>query len=383
MDIIDALEALEGQGVGLLELIAAGQLTRQRIIALGYPSSVAGEWERLAATYFGPTRQRRLQAAAVTAAREGRLSIDGLRVVDKHARKLLKGAAIGEWELRAELCGLRGTVDEIDRAAAARVRDLNRAVPDADSQAFGRRSLKGGKNTDAQGCRTITVTLTERVMADVLRRLRDIAGPLRRRDPKLTYEQAMADAFVQQVLGGGGPVVEQELTPLVVIGVPDWATLQGQDGSESVFALTDGTTITGAELVRQGMAEHGLIGLYDPVEGPVNLYRKQRVASSKQRMLLAAESILCPFPECTTSADESQVHHLTAWKYGGETNLANMSMACRVHNGRNDDDPNAPPRHGRVARQAGGIVFHPPDGGPPRVNTHPVRGRSAMALVGG
>lgn len=140
---------------------------------------------RLAETFLGPTRFRRLQAAAVTAARNGRLSIDGLRVVDKHARKLLKEAAVGEWELRAELCRLTGTVDEIERAAAARVRELNRAVPDAEKKAYGKRALKGGKNTDAQGLRTITLTLPERIMADVLRCLRDIAGPLRRQDPKL------------------------------------------------------------------------------------------------------------------------------------------------------------------------------------------------------
>lgn len=192
----------------------------------------------------------------------------------------------------------------------------------------------------------------------------------------------MADALVQQVQGGGGPVVAQPLTPLVVIGVPDWARLQRQDGDEKVFALIDGTTITGAELLRGQLADHAHYGFYDPVDGPVNLYREQRTASTKQPLLLAAETILCPLPGCTTSADECQAHHLRAWRHGGDTNLTNMSMACPVQNGRNDDDPNAPPRHKRVTRQAGGIVFHPPDGGPPTVNTHPVRGLSAMALVG-
>src|SRR5699024_6802697 len=150
---------------------------------------------------------------------------------------------------------------------------------------------------------------------------------------------------------------------------------------ELIFALTDGTTITGRELVAQEMATVGLVGLYDPVEGGLNMYREKRLATWKQRVLLAAETILCPHPGCTTPASQCQVHHLTAWEQGGETNMANLSMACTVHNARNDDDPNAPPRHGRLEREAGGVVHHPADGGPPRENIHPIRRLSAMALI--
>lgn len=381
MDIVAALEALEGQGIGLLEAIAAGKLNKQRIVSFGYSSSTAGAWVRLADTFLGPTRPRRLQTQAVSAARDGRLSIDALRVVDKHARKLLPGATLTEWELRAELCTLTGSVDEINYKAAARVREINRTIPDAERKSFGRRSLKGGKNTDAQGLRTITVTLPERIMANTLTHLRKTAGRLRASDPKLGYEQAMADAFLTHINGQGPERAPQSLTPLVVIGLPEWAALQRHEADESIFALTDGTTITGAELVRSQLAEHHLVGLYDPVEGPVNLYRSQRHANTKQRLLLSAEVIVCPVPGCTTSADECQVHHLAAWQHGGTTNLRNMAMACKVHNGRNDDDPTAAPRHGRLARHQKQVKFHPPDGGPPRTNHHPITRLSASALV--
>ncbi|NLA55183.1 MAG: HNH endonuclease, partial [Corynebacterium humireducens] len=115
--------------------------------------------------------------------------------------------------------------------------------------------------------------------------------------------------------------------------------------------------------------------------GGVNMYREERFATWKQRMLLAAETILCPHPGCTTPASQCQVHHLTAWEQGGETNIENLSMACAVHNARNDDDPNAPPRNGRLERRPGGVVHLPPDGGPPRENIHPIRQLSAMALI--
>lgn len=376
MTVLDALTALQTQGVGLLEAVRG--MSRNELVAYGLRGTTASSWIRLADVFFGPTRRRRAQAEAVAAARDGELSVDALVIIDKHVRKLLDG---DEWALRAELCQLRGTVDEIDRAAADRVRELNRAAADSERKAYGRRALRGGKNTDAQGLRTITVTLPERLMSQTLAALRATARSLRRDNARLSYEQAMADAFVRHVHGRGTTVGREALTPLVVVGLPDWAKLLRGEGDDCVFALTDGTTITGAELIAQSLAEHHLVGLYDPVTGPVNLYRSQRQATLKQRLLLSAETIVCPWPGCTTGADESQVHHLRAWRYGGETNLENLSMACPVHNGRNDDDPNAPPRHGRLAREAGRIVHHPPDGGPPQTNTHPIRRMSARGLL--
>lgn len=357
MTVLDALTALQTQGIGLLEAVRG--MSRNELAACGLRGATAGSWLRLADVFFGPTRRRRAQAAAVAAARDGELSVDALLIIDKHTRKLLDG---DEWALRAELCRLRGTVDEIDRAAAARVRELNRAAADSERKAYGRRALRGGKNTDAQGLRTT-------------------ARGLRRDNARLSYEQAMADAFIAHIHGRDKAAGREALTPLVVVGLPDWARLLRGDGDDCVFALTDGTTITGAELIAHSLAEHHLVGLYDPVTGPVNLYRSQRQATLKQRLLLSAETILCPWPGCTTGADESQVHHLRAWNHGGDTNLDNLSMACPVHNGRNDDDPNAPPRHGRLAREGGRLVHHPPDGGPPQVNTHPIRGMSARGLL--
>ncbi|NLA54929.1 MAG: HNH endonuclease [Corynebacterium humireducens] len=374
MDIVAAMEAL--RGVTVLEAIASGHLTRQRIVSLGFRD--AGAWILLAEVFLGPTRHRKLQAQALDAAREGGLSLDALRVVDKHTRKLLPGAAVTEWELRAELCHLRGTVDEIDRAASARVRDLNRTVPDAEDKAFAGRALKGGKNTDARGLRTATITLPERHMTAFLGRLLPIARRLRRDNPRLTYEQAMADALLAGGTGATGPTPP---VPLVVVPVPEWAQVLRREKDDTIFGLTDGTTMTGRELVEQVTAEHHYVGVYHPVEGPVDLYRSERTASPKQQKLLAAETLLCPTPVCTTSADDSQVHHLKAWKQGGNTNVAEMTIACQVHNARNDDDPDAPPRNGRLEREPGGVVFHPPDGGPPQRNRHPLRELSAMGLI--
>ncbi|WP_156119508.1 HNH endonuclease signature motif containing protein [Corynebacterium humireducens] len=372
MNLMTAFEALRAMPV--LEALTAGTVDAAALSELGFRD--AGAWQKLAGVYFGPTRHRKLQAAARDAAVG--LSLDALGVVEKNTRRLLSGAAVTPWELRVELCALRGTVAEIDQAAAARVRDYNRGVEDAEKKAYGGRSLKGGKNTDARGLRTATFTGPEHLMAAFLGDLHTKAQELRRADPRLSYEQAMFDALLAGGAGVSGPVTP---VPHVVIGLPDYAKLLRQEGDETIFALTDGTTITGAELVAREMATVGVVGLYDPISGGVNMYREERFATWKQRMLLAAETILCPHPGCTTPASQCQVHHLIAWEQGGETNIENLSMACAVHNARNDDDPNAPPRNGRLERRPGGVVHLPPDGGPPRENIHPIRKLSAMALI--
>ena len=74
-----------------------------------------------------------------------------------------------------------------------------------------------------------------------------------------------------------------------------------------------------------------------------------------------AENPVCPWPDCHIPADECQVHHLQPWLLGGETNAENLTIACKYHNAVNDDDPNAPPRRGRLERRPHeGIVWRPP-----------------------
>ncbi|WP_312714910.1 HNH endonuclease signature motif containing protein, partial [Corynebacterium flavescens] len=123
---------------------------------------------------------------------------------------------------------------------------------------------------------------------------------------------------------------------------------------------TSGTVITGAQLVERACAGEGLITVISQAQGPVDLYRFDRFASVKQRTMLAAEHPTCAWPGCTIPAERSQFHHLTPWKHGGETNVANLVTLCNYHNGVNEDDPNAPPRRGRLTRKGGTVVWQPP-----------------------
>ncbi|AIT61795.1 HNH endonuclease signature motif containing protein [Corynebacterium doosanense] len=369
MDLIDMFRTLQSQGIDFLEAISG--MSKDDLLACGITNSLAGRWRTLAETFYGPTRSRKQQQACIDAAREAGFSLDALHVIDKNARSLLDG---DQWALRLELLALRGTVDEINRAAVAIVRSRNRLVEGADAMAHARRAVKGGKNTDAKGCRNLTIYGPERDIAALRAGWEKSARRLRAADPRLSYEQAMYDAAMS-----GGRAVET-ITPHVVVGIGDWAKLLRDDGDDCVFALTDGTTITGAELVAKLMDDHHVVGLYDPVAGPVNLYRSRRLASPKQSALLDAESILCEGPGCTTPATESQNHHIRAWNRGGFTNVRDMTKLCRRCNARNDDDPDAPPRNGRVEREHGRILHRRGDD-PPTRNTHPIKNLSAQAIA--
>ncbi|MDN6431853.1 MAG: HNH endonuclease, partial [Corynebacterium flavescens] len=145
-----------------------------------------------------------------------------------------------------------------------------------------------------------------------------------------------------------------------VLQLEDYGTILRRERDDVMIRTTSGTVITGAQLVEHACANEGLITIISRTHGPVDLYRFDRFASVKQRTMLAAEHPTCAWPGCTTPAERGQFHHLTPWSHGGETNVANLVTLCSYHNGINEDDPNAPPRRGRLTRQGGTIVWQPP-----------------------
>lgn len=366
MNIVDMWRESQAQGISFLQGIA--DMPASELAGALISTSTAGKLLHAARIHWGPTKHTRKQRTARETALNSSMSVDALLTIERHLRKL--SADNDEWDVRTELCALTGSVDDIDRAAADIVRRHNQQR-NADPRAH--RSLKGGKNTDAAGCRTISVTGPEREMATFLRGLEQTASDLR--IDGMTYEQAMYDALMSS-----DGLSREILTPMVVIGLPDWAKLLRHEGSETIFALTDGTTLTGSELITRLMSDHHLIGLYDPLTGPVNAYQSQRLPSAKQRLLTSAESILCEWPGCTTSADSASDHHIIAYKNGGPTNSINLAKLCRVHNGRNDDDPGKP-KNGRIERINGLPIWVPPDDGPPRRSRHPIKKLSAAELI--
>ena len=65
--------------------------------------------------------------------------------------------------------------------------------------------------------------------------------------------------------------------------------------------------------------------------GVVAYGRGRRLASTGQRLALAARDGGCSFPGCDRPAAWAEVHHIRAWIDGGPTDLDNMCLLCRFH----------------------------------------------------
>ena len=86
-------------------------------------------------------------------------------------------------------------------------------------------------------------------------------------------------------------------------------------------------------LARRLAAAHGVIPAVLGTNSEVlDLGRKARLASKKQRLALCLQQHgVCAEEHCDTPITWGQAAHITAWKHGGPTNLANLVIPCRKH----------------------------------------------------
>ncbi|GJN43660.1 HNH endonuclease signature motif containing protein [Corynebacterium ammoniagenes] len=362
MDIFQAFVLLNSHGIGLLRAIA--ERSPYDVASSGIALSTAKQYATLADVLFGPADSPRLQRESVALAEQRELSVEHLLMVNKHAKKLKKRGAA--WKLRAELIAHQGSFEEADAYGAQRVKEEIGETPKQPGVRIGRA---------VNGMRTLTVTDTQRRITDFEKTL----------DATDTTDQprstALLDAFWKRVEGGGG-VLRPEYRTVIAIGLDDFAKVSCGNGDEVIVGLSDGTTMTGAELINAALSgalgENLYAGLFHPTAGPVNLY-EARFASLKQRIVATAENLVCPWPDCNVPADRCQVHHIDAHKNGGHTSPSNLTMLCRYHNGVNDDDPTKR-RRGRIQRHRGQVRLITP-GGKLLGNTHHLSNMGAMDLI--
>src|SRR5699024_5402650 len=272
---------------------------------------------------FGPADSPKVQCDAVALAEARQLSLEYLEMVNKHAKKLTtRGAA---WKLRAELIAYKGTLDEVNEYGKQRVTEEG-----GDKQK--QRGVRVGQAID--GLRTISITYTQRRITDLEKTLD--AGI--KYDEDQPRSEALLAPFWDLVEGGGTRRITPASRTVIAIGLDDFAKVSCGPGDEVIVALSDGTTMTGAEFINAAMegalGDKLYVGLFHPTAGPVNLY-EARFASDKLRTLAMAENLVCPWPDCNVPADRCQVHHIDAHKNGGQTKPSNLTMLCKYHNGVN------------------------------------------------
>lgn len=223
------------------------------------------------------------------------------------------------------------------------------------------------------------------------------SGPAASADPcgELPRSRALAKAF-WELLEDGGALITPTYSTVITVSLDKATRVLKGTGDDVTLQLSDGTSMTGTEwletlssfpsntreakgsrepnstqetggtrrteIARVPRQNSGVfVGLFHPVSGPVNLY-EMRFASWKQRILAMAETTECAWPGCHVPADRCEVHHIRAHAHGGQTEPGNLTMLCKHHNGANDDNPNAPPRRGRIARESGKLVYRSPAG---------------------
>ena len=341
------------------------------------PLNTARKYTRLADVLFGPADSPKVQRDSVALAEARQLSLEYLEMVNKHAKKLnTRGAA---WKLRAELIAFEGTFEEVEAYAKKRVTEEGGDTKKKPGVRLGR---------VIDGLRTISITDTQRRITDLEKTLD--AGI--KHDEDQPRSEALLEPFWDLVEGTGTGLIKPEYRTVIAIGLDDYAKVSCGKGDDVVVALSDGTTMTGAEFINAAMegalGDKLYVGLFHPTAGPVNLY-EARFASDKLRTLAMAENLVCPWPDCNVPADRCQVHHIDAHKNGGHTKPSNLTMLCKYHNGVNDDGPATPgrkkpgrrkPSRGRMRRHRGKVRLHTP-GGKLVGNTHHVSSMGAMDLI--
>ncbi|AHI20998.1 HNH endonuclease signature motif containing protein [Corynebacterium casei] len=366
MDFLHAIKFVYTQGIGFLRL--AYEHSPYDLESFGIVLPKAKEYSKLADALLGPADSPRLQREFLALAEQREFSLDHLVMVNRHAKKLKKRGAA--WKLRAELIAHEGSYKEVNAYGNRRVKEIQGEKPKG----------PGVKVSQANnGMRTMTVTDTQRRITDLMKTLDAIETTEQPR------KKALLEAFWKHIDGGGG-ILKPEYRTVIAIGLDQSAQIIRGEGDESIIGASDGTTMTGAEIVNLAISgalgDKIYAGLFHPTAGPVNLY-EARFASFKQRTLCKAENLVCPWPDCNVPADRCQVHHLDAHKNGGQTNPSNLSTLCAYHNGVNDDGAQGV-RHeksrGRMVRHRGKVKLLTP-GGRLVGNTHDLGGMGALDLI--
>ena len=144
-----------------------------------------------------------------------------------------------------------------------------------------------------------------------------------------TPQQRMADALAELILEPEKGKAQG--TALMV--VTDYDVIN----QELVNArLADGTPIPMDELVRLACDADLLPGVFRAATQEMNLGRKRRTASDRQRAALIYRDKQCI--GCGATAHRCFAHHVQFWRDGGPTDFANLVLVCnKCHHNIHDD----------------------------------------------
>ena len=279
----------------------------------------------------------------------GLLDIEHLRVIQKFFRELPEHVPPAEVEkaersLAEHARNLRP--DQLEKVAARLATHLNPDGKFSEEDRARKRGFVwcGGQRVDGMSVGKLTATPELRAMLDAW--LARFAAPgmcnpdggdgerdLRR------LGQRQHDALAELVRGRlGDPKLGQHNgLPVTVIVT---ATLQDLQAGAGHAVTAGGTLVPMTDLIRMATPAYNYLAVFDGVTGKsLWLGRKKRLASAEQRIMLLARDRGCTAPGCTVRGYDCQVHHAAKdWKHGGNTDIDDLTLACKRDNLHAEND---------------------------------------------
>jgi hypothetical protein len=117
-------------------------------------------------------------------------------------------------------------------------------------------------------------------------------------------------------------------------------TLQDLERGAGIARTAGGTRLPMRDVIALAARSHHYLAVFDQhTNQALYLGRARRCASTAQKLMLLSLDHGCTRPGCTASGYHAEVHHLTAWKDGGRTDIDNETLACPPDNRLVDQTP--------------------------------------------
>ena len=130
-----------------------------------------------------------------------------------------------------------------------------------------------------------------------------------------------ADLLIDILNGASG-------RPDLTIHVSAETLIQGAPGISETHT---GVFLTAEEIRRLACDANLTRVIFGPESQPLDVGRTKRLVTPALRAAVCARDLRCEFPTCDRFSSWCDVHHLTHWVNGGETNIDNLILLCRHH----------------------------------------------------
>lgn len=214
--------------------------------------------------------------------------------------------------------------------------------------------------------------IKEHQARDIQQQAQSFIASAKKKNPRLQYDQLFANWMLRKLFSSN-PEGEQKYQPMVIIsGDPNVDYARGHINTLS------GGTIPIDEAVNLALADTGYVARTSMKDGRaqlnfIQLIIRTRFSTGEHRLGVMLETLPCT--RCGRAAVTCQAHHIDAYAYvrKDEHNWDDLANACAPHNAANDDNPNAPPKNGRIVRDGlGWPGYQPKPNDPIHYNPRPI-----------